>query len=193
MLASASASRLRLLRAAGFDPEVAVSGVDESSVPRDDGWEAVRALAELKAMAVAKRDEVRGAIVVGCDSMLMFAGRVWGKPATADEAAARWRRMRGDVGVLLTGHCVVDTDSGRVAQDVADSVVRFGTPTDDEIAAYVTTGEPLHVAGAFTLEGRSAPFIDGVDGDPSNVTGLSLPLLRRLLRELDIEVTALWT
>jgi septum formation protein len=181
-----------LLRDAGLAPGVVVSGVDESVVRRDDGWEAVRALAELKAMAVAKRDEVRGAVVIGCDSMLMLDGQVLGKPATPVEAVERWQRMRRNAGVLLTGHCVVDTDTGRVAQDVADTVVRFGDPTDAEIERYVASGEPLHVAGAFTLDGLSAPFIDGVEGDPSNIIGLSLPLLRRLLRELEVEVTDLW-
>ena len=100
--------------------------------------------------------------------------------------------MRGRSGVLVTGHCVVDTSSRREAADVADTLVRFGTPSDDEIDAYVATGEPLRVAGAFTLDGRSAPFVDGIDGDPGNVIGLSLPLLRRLLAQLGVEVTALW-
>ena len=192
VLASRSPARLRLLREAGFDPDVVVSGVDEEAVERSDPWECVRLLAELKATAVAKRDHVADALVVGCDSMLLFDGRALGKAASPAEATERWQRMRGGVGVLLTGHCVVDAPTGRLAQDVADTVVRFGTPTDDEIAAYVATGEPLHVAGAFTLDGRSAPFVDGVDGDPGNVIGLSLPLLRRLLHELGVGVTDLW-
>lgn len=192
VLASASPARLRLLREAGFDPLVRVSGVDESALADDDPWVLVRELAVLKATAVAGLCDAPDALVVGCDSMLVFDGAVLGKPADRDEAIARWRRMRGQTGVLLTGHCVVDVATGRRAAEVADTVVRFGTPTDDEIEAYVATGEPLGVAGAFTIDGRSAVFVDGIDGDPSNVVGLSLPLFRRLLGELGVAVTALW-
>jgi septum formation protein len=124
--------------------------------------------------------------------MLLLDGDMLGKPADAGEAVERWQRMRGRTGVLLTGHCVVDVATGRRASEVADTVVRFGTPSDDEIAAYVGTGEPLRVAGAFTIDGLSAVFVDGVDGDPSNVVGLSLPLFRRLLAELGVAVTSLW-
>ena len=193
MLASASPARLRLLRDAGFDPVVCVSGVDESAVAQDDPWVLVRELATRKATTVAASYGVPDALVVGCDSMLVLDGEVLGKPADEAEAVERWRRMRGRTGVLLTGHCVVDVGSGRSATDVADTVVRFGNPTDEEIAAYVGTGEPLRVAGAFTIDGRSAVFVDGVDGDPSNVVGLSLPLLRRLLAELGVAVTSLWS
>jgi len=191
VLASASPARLRLLRDAGFDPRVVVSGVDEDDVRSDDPAGMVRVLAERKATAVAGRlsaDEV----VVGCDSMLVLDGDVLGKPASADEAVRRWDRMRGRTGTLMTGHCVVDVAHDRSVADVAATEVRFGRPTDAEVQAYVATGEPLHVAGAFTLDGRSAPFVDGIDGDPSNVIGLSLPLLRALLARLDVEVTALW-
>lgn len=192
VLASASPARLRLLRDAGFDPVVCVSGVDESTVSDDDPWVLVRELATRKAATVAASCDIADALVVGCDSMLALDGDVLGKPADAAEAVERWRRMRGRTGVLLTGHCVVDTGTGRRVADVADTVVRFGTPSDDEIDAYVETGEPLRVAGAFTIDGRSAVFVDGVDGDPSNVVGLSLPLLRRLLAELGVAVTSLW-
>jgi septum formation protein len=125
--------------------------------------------------------------------VLDLDGEPLGKPADAEEATRRWKAMRGRAGTLRTGHCVHDTLTGRHASGVASTVVRFGEPTDEEIAAYVATGEPLHVAGAFTLDGRSAPFIDGIDGDHGNVIGLSLPLLRRLLRELGVSVTQLWT
>ena len=188
VLASASPARLRLLRAAGLDPEVVVSGVDEEAVEAEDARSLVLALAEAKAAVVGARHP--DAVVVGCDSMLVFDGEVLGKPASPGEAVARWRRMRGRSGDLLTGHCVVAGD--RSASDVASTLVRFGTPTDDEIDAYVATGEPLGVAGAFTLDGRSAPFVDGVEGDPGNVIGISLPLLRDLLRRLDIGITELW-
>jgi septum formation protein len=192
VLASASPARLRLLRDAGFDPTVVVSGVDETALSADDPFDLVRLLAEAKAQAVAAGPGVSGAVVVGCDSMLLFDGEVLGRPATAEDATLRWKRMRGRTGALLTGHCVIDVPTGRMLSDVADTVVRFGEPTDDEIAAYVDSGEPLRVAGAFTLDGRSAPFIDGIDGDPSNVIGLSLPLLRQLLGRLGVELTSLW-
>ena len=190
MLASASPARLRLLRDAGFDPEVVVSHVDETQVVATEPREVVQELASNKAAVVAAGRTA--GLVVGCDSMLLLDGRVLGKPADAAEATARWQSMRGRTGTLLTGHAVVDAATGRTARGVAATEVRFGTPSDAEVAAYVATGEPLHVAGAFTLDGRSAPFVDGIDGDPGNVIGLSLPLLRTLLAELDVDLTALW-
>lgn len=190
ILASASPARLRLLRAAGLDPKAMVSGVDEDGVDLRDPRRAVVELAEHKAAAVAA--QLDDGLVIGCDSMLELGGEVHGKPASADEAVARWQRMRGRQGTLLTGHCVIDVAAGRSTSAVAATVVRFGTPDDDEVRAYVAAGEPLHVAGAFTLDGLSAPFIDGVDGDPGNVIGLSLPLLRSLLGQLDVRITDLW-
>jgi septum formation protein len=190
VLASASPARLRLLRDAGLDPQVVVSHVDESQVTADDPRELVQELASRKAGVVAAARTT--GLVVGCDSMLLLDGRVLGKPADAAEATVRWQAMRGRTGTLLTGHCVIDAASGRSAQGVAATEVRFGTPSDEEVAAYVASGEPLHVAGAFTLDGRSAPFVDGIDGDPGNVLGLSLPLLRRLLASLDVRLTDLW-
>ncbi|MDQ1703406.1 MAG: nucleoside triphosphate pyrophosphatase [Frankiaceae bacterium] len=193
ILASASPARLALLRQAGFDPIVRVSGVDESTVTTADPAELVVSLARLKASAVARvLPAAAHALIVGCDSMLVLDGEVLGKPADAAEARARWRAMRGRSGDLLTGHCVIDQRSGRSVDEVARTTVRFGTPTDAEIDAYVATGEPIHVAGAFTLDGRSAPFIDGIDGDHGNVIGLSLPLLRSLLARLDVHITDLW-
>ena len=190
MLASASPARLRLLRDAGFDPQVVVSHVDESQVSATEPRDVVQELASRKAAVVAEGRTT--GIVVGCDSMLLLDGRVLGKPADAAEATARWHAMRGRTGTLLTGHAVVDVVRGRTARGVAATDVRFGTPSDAEVAAYVATGEPLHVAGAFTLDGRSAPFVEGIDGDPGNVIGLSLPLLRTLLAELDVALTDLW-
>jgi len=192
VLASASPARLRLLRDAGLAPHVIVSGVDESGVRAEDPRSLVLELARLKAEAVAGQlagDE----LVVGCDSMLELGGEVLGKPRDAADAVDRWKRMRGQSGTLLTGHVVVDVSTGQSAADVAATVVRFGTPSDEEVAAYVATGEPLHVAGAFTLDGRSAPFLDGIDGDAGNVIGLSLPLLRALLAELGVPLHSLWT
>ncbi len=191
VLASASPARLGLLRQAGFDPHVVVSGVDEDAIDAPTPGELARLLAEAKATAVAAR-LTGGELVVGCDSVLELDGLALGKPRDAAEATARWKAMRGRTGVLQTGHCVVDTVSGKQVSQTASTTVRFGTPDDAEIEAYVASGEPLYVAGAFTLDGRSAPFIDGVDGDPGNVIGLSLPLLRRLLAELDLRITDLW-
>ncbi|MGW7575982.1 nucleoside triphosphate pyrophosphatase [Streptomyces sp. NPDC054765] len=194
VLASQSPARLALLRQAGLAPEVVVSGVDEDALTAATPGELARVLAEAKATAVAARPESAGALVVGCDSVLELDGRALGKPADAEDATARWKSMRGRAGILRTGHCVIDTTAdGRQVSATASTTVRFGEPSDDEIAAYVESGEPLFVAGAFTLDGRSAPFIDGIDGDPGNVIGLSLPLLRRLLAGLDVAITDLWT
>jgi septum formation protein len=191
VLASASPARLRLLRDAGLDPVVVVSGVDESGVTAEEPRALVLELARLKAAAVAAGRS--GELVLGCDSLLELGGEVLGKPMGAADAMKRWKRMRGQSGVLLTGHVLMDTGTGRTASGTGATTVRFGQPTDAEIDAYVATGEPLHVAGAFTLDGRSAPFIDGIDGDPGNVIGLSLPLLRRLLAEIDVSIVELWS
>lgn len=192
VLASASPARLNLLRQAGLAPHVIVSGFDEDTLNHDEPAALALALAEAKTAVVAGLDEASGALVIGCDSVLELDGEALGKPADAEEATARWKSMRGRSGVLRTGHCVIDTANGRQVSATASTTVRFGEPTDAEVAAYVASGEPLHVAGAFTLDGLSAPFIDGIDGDHSNVIGLSLPLLRALLGELDVSITDLW-
>ncbi|MCZ7458386.1 Maf family protein [Streptomyces sp. WMMC940] len=193
VLASASPARLALLRDAGLAPEVIVSGVDEDALTAPGPGALALVLAEAKANVVAARPEAAGALVIGCDSVLELDGEALGKPADEEEATARWKSMRGRAGVLRTGHCVVDTATGRRVSATASTTVRFGDPTDAEIAAYVASGEPLHVAGAFTLDGRSAPFVDSIEGSHGNVIGLSLPLLRRLLADLGIGITDLWT
>jgi septum formation protein len=190
LLASGSPARLRLLRDAGIEPRVVVSGADETAEPGLGTAAVVAMLAERKAATVAALHP--GELVLGCDSLLDVDGQPMGKPASADSAVTLLRSLAGRQAMLYTGHRLIDGGSGRQASGVAGTIVRFGTPTDAELAAYVATGEPLQLAGAFSIDGRGAPFIDGIDGDPSNVIGLSLPLLRRLLAELDIAITDLW-
>ncbi|MCU1630456.1 MAG: Septum formation protein Maf [Pseudonocardia sp.] len=202
VLASASPARLSVLRAAGLDPAVSVSDVDEdallAAVPDATAAEKVTTLAGAKATTVARRLEGADAldsIVIGCDSMLHIDGELVGKPKDVDTARARWRSMAGRRGELVTGHAVlrvVDGEIDRVAEGHAVTVVRFGTPTDAELEAYLGTGEPLAVAGAFTLDGLGGWFVDGIDGDPSNVIGISLPLVRRLLAGVGVSPVDLW-
>ena len=185
VLASASPARLETLRRAGVRPEVIVSGVDEDAVTEPTPAELVLRLAQLKASAVAERlGDAAGALVLGCDSLLELDGEVLGKPGSADAAAKRWRQMRGRSGTLHTGHCLIDTSTGGRASRSVGTEVRFADVTDDEIDAYCATGEPSEVAGAFTVDGLGGWFVEGVDGDHHNVVGVSLPVLRGLLREL---------
>jgi septum formation protein len=202
VLASASPARLSVLRAAGLDPVVEVSAVDEDALVAGltgaTPAETVTALAGAKATAVARRvaERLPDAVVVGCDSMLHVGGELLGKPGDAATALARWTAMAGGTGELLTGHTVLRLDDGeidRVAEGHAVTTVRFGRPEPAELEAYVATGEPLAVAGAFTLDGLGGWFVDGIDGDPSNVIGISLPLTRRLLAGVGVRVTDLWT
>ena len=198
VLASASPARLTLLRRAGLDPKVLVSGVDEDKIEQSLGPEAEPAeialvLAQAKARAVAALPASEGAIVIGCDSVLEFEGQTLGKPDSPEEAVARWYAMRGRSGTLLTGHWLVDRSTGKEIGDVAATVVRFGEPSDEEVFAYVATGEPLRVAGAFTIDGIGGAFVDGIEGDHSNVVGLSKPLLRRLIVELGHSYAGYWT
>ncbi|MDQ3274654.1 MAG: Maf-like protein [Actinomycetota bacterium] len=193
VLASASPARLATLRRAGIEPEVVVSGVDESYVEgSSSAVEAALELARRKAGAVADRLGPPAAVVIGCDSVLELDGQVHGKPADADEAVARWRRMRGRFGVLHTGHWVLDTDTGLSVSATASTTVWFAEVDDDEITAYVATGEPLQVAGAFTVDGLGGAFVTGIEGDHHNVVGISLPLLRRLLADLGVRWIDLW-
>jgi septum formation protein len=168
---------------------VVVSGVSEEI--GDIGTaRAVVVLAERKGNAVVER--CPDSLVLSCDSMLELEGTAYGKPASPGEAMEMWRRLSGNQGVLHTGHCLIDTRTDRRVSRLASTVVRFGTPSVEEISAYVASGEPLAVAGGFTIDGLAAPFIDGIEGDPSNVLGLSLPLFRRMLGERGLSITELW-
>ncbi|HEY6794772.1 MAG TPA: nucleoside triphosphate pyrophosphatase [Kineosporiaceae bacterium] len=202
VLASASPARRATLSSAGVDPLVLVSGVDEDAVVQSygvtDPADVALVLARAKAEEVATADAAAGALVLGCDSVLELDGVGHGKPADAAQAAQRWRRMRGRAGVLHTGHWLVDTrgpddgGSGGTLGAVASTTVHFADVTDDELAAYIATGEPLAVAGAFTVDGFGGAFVTGVEGDHHNVVGVSLPLLRELLGNLGVRWHQLW-
>lgn len=193
ILASKSPSRLELLRRAGLDPEVWASDVDESQFDDPQPVQLVLRLAEAKGRAVA--EQVAGeAIFVACDSVLEFEGRPRGKPQTQEAAIVQWQRMRGRQGVLHTGHFVLVRSGGQTRQSLrtASTVVKFADITDEEIAAYAATGEPLWVAGAFTIDGLGGAFVTGLEGDPHNVVGISLPLLRQILVDLGVDWPSLW-
>jgi septum formation protein len=178
-----------VLRDAGFRPEVMVSGVSED-VDAPDASTMVALLAVRKGTAVA--DQCPDALVMACDSMLDLDGRTFGKPRSPAEAIAYWRTLSGRTAYLHTGHWIMDTRSGRSLTDTASTAVRFATPSEAEIKAYVATGEPFKAAGGFTLEGFGAPFVEGIEGDATNVLGLSLPLFRLMLGRLDVDFTDLW-
>lgn len=188
ILASASPARLATLRSAGIEPDVVVSGVDESQIESSDAANLAAALAQLKCRAVAV--DHPDSLVIGCDSVLAFEGEIDGKPGSEARARERWRRMRGKTGTLHTGHCL--RLGNREVVDTASTVVHFADISDAEIDAYVATGEPLHVAGGFTIDGLGGAFVTGIEGDHHNVVGISLPLLRELVGDLGIAWTSLW-
>jgi septum formation protein len=203
VLGSASTGRLSVLRGAGIEPLVMVSGVDEDALVDGLGDGAdpgvvVTTLAAAKADAVVPALDAAvaaDAIVIGCDSMLYVDGRLSGKPGTPELTRRQWHSMAGRDGRLFTGHCVIRVrDGARVATETAAAVttVRFGIPTESELDAYIATGEPLGVAGAFTLDGLGGWFLDGIDGDPSNVVGLGLAVMRRLLESVGCSIGELW-
>ena len=203
VLASASPGRRMVLRQAGIEPVVVVSGVDEDAVIAAQGTDADPADVA-NALAAAKAEQVVGVlrpslkadcVVIGCDSMLLNDGELRGKPDTVADARRQWESMRGRPGVLHSGHCVIRLRDGSVTDREAEcgtTTVRFGTPTDEEVTAYLATGESLRVAGAFTIDGLGGWFVDGIDGDPSNVIGLSLPTMRRLFTRVGLSVGNLW-
>jgi len=197
VLASQSPARLATLRSAGVEPEVIVSGVDESGVAEPRPADLALSLAGLKAEAVA--DQFRGdpgpVIIVGCDSVLELDGVAYGKPGSAQVAKQRWRSMRGRSGILHTGHRLIKIVDGALAYDIgrgAATTVHFADLSDAEIDAYIATGEPLQVAGGFTVDGFGGPFVTGIEGDQHNVVGISLPLLREMIIEAGHSWPELW-
>lgn len=198
LLASASPARAATLRSAGIEPIIKVSGVDEPAALRAASTngplsvsESVAVLARAKARQTAEDFSGLADVILGCDSMLELGGEAFGKPESPAEARDRWHRMRGNTGVLHSGHLVIHRD-GRTAAGVSSTEVTFAHVTDEEIDAYIDTGEPLHVAGAFTIDSLGGPFITRISGDHHGVVGLSLPTLRTLLHELDISWPSLW-
>jgi len=203
VLASASAGRRKVLRQAGIDPLVVVSGVDEDGVvarldPDATPGDVTTALAAAKADAVAHALDPAVAadcVVIGCDSMLYRDGELRGKPASADAAQLDWQQMAGGSGQLYTGHCVIRLQDNTITYRAADATVttvNFGVPSPEDLDAYVDSGEPTAVAGGFTLDGLGGWFIDGVAGDPSSVIGIGLPLTRRLLKHAGLSISELW-
>ncbi|ADD40500.1 Maf family protein [Stackebrandtia nassauensis] len=191
ILASASPARLTVLRGIGFDPEVIVSGVDESTIEEESPGRLCRALAKLKAKAVAAT-LTEDAYVLGCDSVLEFNGQTYGKAEDAETAVSRWKAMRGKSGVLHTGHCLIDTAKQRRHIRSSSTTVHFADVTDTEIAAYVDSGEPMRVAGAFTIDGLGAPFVERIEGDHGTVVGVSPPLLRQMFTAWGVPISSLW-
>lgn len=190
VLASASAARLRLLRTAGIEPIVRVSDFDEDQIQLTNPKDLVQSLATEKASAVAQ--QFNGALILGCDSVLALQGAIYGKPADPAEAIERWRQMRGQMGELYTGHVLIDQVTQRTLVRAQITQVYFALISDREIEAYVESGEPLHCAGCFALEGRGGLFVEKIIGCHSNVIGLSLPLLRQMLSDLGYSVTDFW-
>ncbi|OBK20519.1 septum formation inhibitor Maf [Mycobacterium asiaticum] len=204
VLGSASTGRLKVLRQAGIDPLVRIADVDEDGLiaalgPAVPPQEVVRALACTKAehvtAALSDAEPTADCVVIGCDSMLYLDGQLCGKPASTKDARRQWHSMAGRAGQLHTGHCLIrlrDHDVVQVEAETSITTVHFGTPSEADLEAYLSSGEPLRVAGSFTLDGLGGWFVDGVDGDPSTVIGLSLPLLRSLLRRCGLSVADLW-
>ncbi|NJO39533.1 MAG: septum formation inhibitor Maf [Cyanobacteria bacterium RU_5_0] len=190
VLASASPARRRLLQMAGIEPIVCPSDFDESQIQLTDPSVLVRTLAQGKVNAIAS--QFTGALILGCDSVLALAGEIHGKPKDTAEAIDRWQKMRGQIGDLYTGHTLIDQRQNKLLVRCQVTRVYFAEVSDRQIEAYVATGEPLHCAGSFALEGRGSLFIEKIEGCHSNVIGLSLPLLRHMLTDLGYEVTDFW-
>ncbi len=190
VLASASPARRRLLQSAGIEPVVCQSDFDESQVQLPHPVPLVETLALKKAETVAS--QFSDALILGCDSVLSVRGEIHGKPTNAEEAIARWQQMRGTMGVLYTGHALIDVTNNQTVVRHDTTNVYFANVSDRAIQAYVATGEPLTCAGCFALEGRGGLFVEKLEGCHSNVIGLSLPLLRHMLRQLGYDATDFW-
>ena len=203
VLASSSPARLSLLKAAGIDPEIVVPTVDEQALteqiktsdPNISTSQLVQYLANAKAHSVIDDPKTHGALVLGGDSALEFQGATLGKPHLPEVAIERWKQLRGNFGVLHSGHCLIDNRDPAAPKSVSktsSTKVFFADISDEEITAYVATGEPLKVAGAFTIDGIGGAFIERIEGDAHTVVGLSLGVLRGLAKELSAEYTSLW-
>lgn len=191
VLASASPARLRLLQTAGIEPIVCPSDFDESQVQVSNPPELVKTLAKSKAETVAK--QFPDALVLGCDSVLDVAGSIYGKPESAEQAIARWQKMRSQVGDLYTGHALIDPSQRKILVRSIATRLYFADVSDRQIETYVATGEPLKCAGGFALEGRGGLFVEKLVGCHSNVIGLSLPLLRQMFSEMGYDITDFWS
>lgn len=190
VLASASPARRRLLQSAGIEPVVCVSDFDESQIQLSDLESLVQTLAQRKAETVAAQFE--SALILGCDSLMLVNGEIYGKPDSPESAIARWQKMSGQVGELYTGHALIDLSHRRTLIRCQVTRVYFAQMSDRAIKAYVATGEPLKCAGCFALDGRGGLFVEKIEGCHSNVIGLSLPLLRQMLDQLGYDITDFW-
>lgn len=193
ILASKSPARLQVLRRAGLHPEVIVSGFDEKQIQDPSPTSLAMRLAEHKGLSVAPQVE-GDFVLLACDSVLEFEGRAHGKPGSREKAIERWGRMRGKSGILHTGHFLMVSVGGQTSRQtrIGSTVVDFADLSDDEIEAYAATGEPQRVAGGFTIDGRGGAFVTAVHGDPYNVVGVSLPLLRQMVIDAGLSYASLW-
>ena len=190
ILASASPARKKLLQTAGIEPLICQSNFDESQIQLFDAVELVKTLARKKAEVVKNR--YQDALILGCDSVLSFAGQIYGKPESPQDAIIRWQAMRGNIGLLHTGHSLIDLVQNKTITYCATTKVYFADISDRIIEDYIATGEPLQCAGSFALEGKGGFFIEKIEGCHSNVIGLSMPLLARMLNELGYSITSFW-
>ncbi|WP_036485719.1 nucleoside triphosphate pyrophosphatase [Myxosarcina sp. GI1] len=190
ILASASPARRKLLQMVGIDPVVCPSNFDESKIELSDAAELVQTLAKSKAESVKER--FTDGLILGCDSVLTVDGQIYGKPESSQVAITRWQQMRGNIGILYTGHVLIDLQQQQQLMRCGVTKVYFANISDRTIANYVATGEPLKCAGSFALEGKGGLFVSKIEGCHSNVIGLSLPLLQQMLEELGYNITSFW-